>query len=158
MTAVAERPIGLEAVDRRQVVRLRPQSIAIELLDGDVFYSRRIEALERPARTGRTCGDVLEPGLVRRDLDGLAGLLERPRLDDALPTLPREFVVVPDRDERPARASVLEVGIGEIAFVDGPVAIDGQRYVEGADLQAVRDARNLIDRAIEACLPLVGIL
>ena len=67
-------------------------------------------------------------------------------------------MVVPDGDERPARASVLEVGIGEIAFVDGPVAIDGQREVEVADLPAVRDARNLIDRAVVACLHLVGIL
>ncbi len=62
------------------------------------------------------------------------------------------------RDERPARAGVLEVGIGEIAFVDGAVAIDGQRDVEVADLVAVRDARDLIDRAVVAGLHLFGIL
>jgi hypothetical protein len=67
-------------------------------------------------------------------------------------------VVVPHGDERPARARVLEVGIGEIAFVDGPVAIDRQRDVEVAGLQAVRDARNFIDRSIVASLHLVGIL
>ena len=67
-------------------------------------------------------------------------------------------MVVPDGDERPARASVLEVGIGEIAFVDGAVAVDRQRDVEVADLVAVRDARDLIDRAVVACLHFVGIL
>jgi len=36
------------------------------------------------------------------------------------------------------RASVLEVGIGEMAFVDGPVAIDGQRYVEVAGLEQAK--------------------
>src|SRR5678815_4224078 len=96
------------------------------------------------------CRKVFEPGLIRRDLDALARLLERSRLDDALPTLPREFVVVPDRDERPASASVLEVGIGEIGLVDGPVAADGQRYVEVSDFVAVWDARDLIDRAVVA--------
>ncbi len=33
--AVAQRPVGLEAVDRRQVVRLHPQPVAVELLDGN---------------------------------------------------------------------------------------------------------------------------
>jgi hypothetical protein len=47
------------------------------------------------------------------------------RLDDALPALPREFVIVPDADERPARAGILEVGISEIAFVDDAIAFDG---------------------------------
>ena len=156
--AVPQRPVGLEAVDRRQVVRFHSQPIAVPLLDGNVFDGWRIETLEQPARRSDTRGEVFEPGLIRRDLDALARLLDRPRLDDALPALPREFVVVPHGDERPARASVLEVRIGEIAFVDGPVAIDGQRYVEVAGLRAVRQARHLVDRAVVACLHLVGIL
>src|SRR6185369_7224874 len=91
------------------------------------------------------------------DLDALAG----PRLAgllDALPALPREFVVVPDHDERPPRTRVLKIGIGEIAFVDCPVAVDSQWKMKIADLAAVRDARDLIDRAVVACLHLVGIL
>ena len=158
--AVAERAVGLEAVDRGQVVRFHPQPIAIELVDGNVFHRGWAEVLERPARRSDACGEIFEPGLIRRDLHALAGLLELPRLDDALPALPGEFVVVPDGDERPARARVLEVGVGEIAFVDGAVAIDGQRDVEVADLVAVGviKPRNLIDRAVVACLHLVGIL
>ncbi len=156
--SVPQRAVGLEAVDRRQVVRFQPQSIAVEFFDGHVFDSGWIEAFQQTAPSGDTCRDVFEPRLIRRDLDGLAGLLEPPRLDDALPALPREFVVVPDHDERPARASVLEVGIFEIAFVDGTVAIEGQRYVEIADLVAVRYARNLKDRAVVARLHLFGIL
>ncbi len=58
------------------------------------------------------------------------------------------------------RARVLEVGVGEIAFVDGAVAFDGQRNVEVADLVAValRKARHLIDGAVVARLHFVGIL
>ena len=114
--------------------------------------------LERAAWRSDTGGEIFEPGLIRRDLYRLARLLELPRLDDALPTLPREFVVVPDGDEWPARAGVLEIGVGEIAFVDGPVTIERQRDVEVADLVAVRDARHLINRAVVARLHLVGIL
>ena len=141
MLAVAERAVGLEAVDRGQVVRFQPQPIAIPLVDGNVFHRGWAEVLERSARRRDTRGEIFEPGLIRRDLHALARPLERPRLDDALPALPREFVVVPDGDERPTRARVLEVGVGEIAFVDGPVAIDGQRDVEVADLVAVRGMR-----------------
>src|SRR6185295_7155881 len=98
----------LEAVDRREVVRFHPQPIAVELFDRNVFYSGWIEAFEQLAPPSDPCGEIFKPGLIRRDLDALAGPLERSGLDDALPTHPREFVVVPDRDERPARASVLE--------------------------------------------------
>ena len=80
------------------------------------------------------------------------------RLDDALPALPREFVIVPDGDERPARAGILQVGIGEIALVDGAIAVDGQRVVEVAGLAAIGNARDLVDRAVVAGLHLVGIL
>jgi glutamine amidotransferase PdxT len=43
---VTQRPVALEAVDRRQVVRFHPEPIVIELFDGYVFYSGWIEALE----------------------------------------------------------------------------------------------------------------
>src|SRR3954454_2713404 len=156
--AVAIRAVADQAVDRGQVVWLVAKAVLVPLSDCDIRHRGRIEAFERgSADLLATRWQIFPPCLVGGDLDALAG----PRLAgllDALPALPREFVVVPDRDERPARASVLEVGIGEIAFVDGPVAIDGQRYVELADLVAIREARNLIDRAVVAGLHLVGIL
>src|ERR1044072_140354 len=43
---VPQRPVALEAIDRRQVVRFHPQPIAIELLDWNVFYRWWIETLE----------------------------------------------------------------------------------------------------------------
>ena len=49
-------------------------------------------------------------------------------------------MIVPNRDERPARAGVLQVGVGEIAFVNGPIAFDSQREVKMANLAAVRNA------------------
>ena len=61
------------------------------------------------------------------------------------------------RDERPARAGVLQVGIGEIAFVDGAIAVDGQREWKLPDLPAVGDARDLIDVAVVAGLHLFRI-
>jgi hypothetical protein len=70
----------------------------------------------------------------------------------------REFVIVPHADERPARAGVLQVGIVQIALVDGAIAVDRQRNVEVADLVAVGDAGDLVDRAVVAGLHLVGIL
>src|SRR3954462_10397748 len=47
-----------------------------------------------------------------------------PCLDDALPALPGQFVIVPDGDERPTRSRVLPVGIGKVALVDDPIAVD----------------------------------
>ena len=135
--AVAIRAVADQAVDRGQVVWLVAKAVLVPLFDCDIRHRGRIEALERgSADLLAARWQIFPPCLVGGDLDALA----RPRLAgllDALPALPREFVVVPHGDERPARASVLEVGIGEIALVDGPVAIDGQRYVEVADLRAV---------------------
>src|SRR6476646_5590997 len=47
-----------------------------------------------------------------------------PGLDDALPALPGEFVIVPDGDERPARSRVLQVGVGKVALVNHAIALD----------------------------------
>ena len=66
-------------------------------------------------------------------------------------------MIVPDGDERPARAGVLQVGIGEIAAIDGAIAVERQRNVEIADLLAVGNARDLVDRAVVAGLHLVRI-
>ena len=67
-------------------------------------------------------------------------------------------MIVPDRHERPARPRVLQVGIGEIAAIDGAIAVEGERIMELADLAAVGDARDLVDRAVVARLLLLGIL
>src|SRR6185369_9709648 len=157
--AVAERPISDQAADRGQIVRLDAEPVLVPFVDLDVLDRNRPEFGKRAARRRHAGRDIFEPGLVGGDLDGLAGLRLAARLDDALSALPREFVIVPDGDERPARAGILEVGISEIALVYGAIAIDSQRYVKRpGDLLAIRDARNLIDRAIVASLHLFGIL
>ena len=127
--AVAERAIGLQAVDRGEVVGLHAQAVLVQFLDLDVLDGDRAERVERCRWAACTrAGMIFEPRLVGGDLDRsgpavrtAAGLL------DALPALPGEFVIVPDGDERPARAGVLQVGVGEIALVDGAIAVDGQR-------------------------------
>src|SRR6185369_6344563 len=155
--AVAERPVGDQAADRGQIIRLDAEPVLVKLVDLDVLDSNGPEFGKGAARRRHASRDIFEPGLVGGDLDGLAGLRRAARLDDALPALPREFVIVPHADEGPSGAGILKVGVSEIAFVDDAIAFDGQRYVEVADLVAVRYARNFIDRAVVACLHLVGI-
>src|ERR1051325_403785 len=156
--AVAIRAVADQAVDRGQVVRLVAEAVLVPLFDCDIRHRGRIEAFERgPADLLATRWQIFPPCLVGGDLDALAG----PRLAgllDALPALPREFVVIPYGDKRPPRASVLQIGIGEIAFVNGAVAVDGRRYVEVSCLEAVWHARNLVDGPIVAGLYLLGIL
>src|SRR5262249_45003434 len=104
-------------------------------------------------------GDVFEPRLVGGDLDRLARLRRSPRLDDALPALPGELVIVPNADERPARSRVLQVGIGEIALVDDAVTLDRERVMELADSAqtAIRDFADVVDRAVVPRRHLLGI-
>ena len=67
-------------------------------------------------------------------------------------------MIVPDGDERPTRARVLQVGIGEIALVDGAIAVDRQRVVEVAACAAIGNPADFVDRAVVARLHLIGIL
>src|SRR6185503_15165519 len=102
--AVAERPISYQAADRGKIIRLDAEPVPVPLVDLDVLDRNRPKFGKRAARWRHSSGDIFEPGLVGGDLDGLARLRLTARLNDALPTLPREFVIVPDVDERPARA------------------------------------------------------
>src|SRR6185437_13145848 len=140
------RAVADQAVDRGQIVWLVAKAVLVPLFDCDIRHRGRIEAFERgSADLLATRWQIFPPCLVGGDLDALAG----PRLAgllDALPTLPGEFVVVPNRDERPASTGVLKIGIDKIAFVNCSVAVNGHRYVEWPSFQAVRNARDLIDR------------
>src|SRR5690606_5602614 len=102
--------------------------------------------------------NVFEPRLVRGDLYGLTGPRRTALLKDALPALPREFVIVPDADERPASARVLQIWIGEVALIHRTVAFDRLRPVEIAGLTCIGDLADIIDRAIEAFVSLFGVL
>src|SRR4029450_5765251 len=89
----------------------------------------------------------------------VARLRTAPCLDDALPALPGEFVIVPDGDERPSRSRVLQVGIGKVALVDDAIALDRQRVMEFADsaLTAIGNPADIVDRAVVSRRHLVGI-
>src|SRR4029079_1353688 len=121
--AVAIRAVADQAVDRGQVVRLVAKAVLVPLFDCDIRHRGRIEAFERgSAGLLATRWQIFPPCLVGGDLDALA----RPRLAgllDALPTLPREFVVVPDHDERPARARVLGSWIRHTTICVSAVAL-----------------------------------
>src|ERR1051325_8838781 len=156
--AVTISSVADQAVDRDQVVWLVAKAVLVPLFDCDIRHRWRSEAFERgSADLLATRWQIFPPCLVGGDLDALAGP-RLTRLLDTLPSLPREFVVIPYGDKRPPRASVLQIGIGEIAFVNGAVAVDGRRYVEVSCLEAVWHARNLVDGPIVAGLYLLGIL
>src|SRR4249919_3963375 len=150
MLAVAQRAVGLEAVDRDQIVGLLAEPIVVPFLDRDIFHRWRRELFEPPARRLDARRDEFEPCLVGSDLDALSRLWRAARLLDALPPLPREFVIVPHAHERPARSRVLQVGIGQIAFVDGAITLGRERVVELAGDPAVRDSAYFVDDAVVA--------
>src|SRR6185436_16178051 len=80
----------------------------------------------------------LPPNLVGRDLLRLRRALLAVEHLDALESLPRELVVVPHRDERPAGTRVLQVGVGEDGTVHRAVVRERHGDVVVADLVAVR--------------------
>ncbi len=157
MLAVAKRTIGLEAVDCDEIVGLLAKAVLVPFLDRNILHRGRAERVERSAGRLHARGHIFEPGLVRRDFYALPWPGRATRLLDALPALPREFVIVPHADERPARSGVLKIGIGEIALIDDAVAVERQRVMEVADLAAVRNAPDIVDDAVVARLHLVRI-
>src|SRR5205814_963806 len=109
----------------------------------DIRHRGWIKAFERGAADLLAARrQVFEPSLVGRDFDALAWPRLAARLLDTLPSLPGEFVIVPNGDEGPPSSCILQVGIGEVTFVDRAVTVDRQRKVELADLPAVRNARD----------------
>src|SRR5262249_44498043 len=111
------------------------------------------------ARRLHARGNVLEPCLVGGDLDRLSGPRLAACLDDALPALPGEFVIVPDGDERPTRSRVLQVGIGKVALVDDAIALDRERVMELADSAqtAIGNPADVVNRTVVPRRQLVGI-
>ena len=66
-------------------------------------------------------------------------------------------MIVPDADKRPARSRVLQIGIGKVALVDDPIALDRERVMEVAGLAAIGNAADVIDRAVVPRRHFVGI-
>src|SRR4029077_4781815 len=106
------------------------------------------ERVERSARRLHARGNIFEPCLVGGNLDSLARLRSASCLDDALPALPGEFVIVPDGDERPTRSRVLQIGIGKVALVDDTIALDRERVMEVAGFAAIGNPADFVDRAV----------
>ena len=53
--------------------------------------------------------------------------------------------------------AVLQIGIGQVAFVDRAIAFNRQREMKLADLPAVWNARDLVNRAVVTRFHFVGI-
>ena len=85
--AVAQRPIGDQAVDGLQIVGFDPEATVVPLFYRHIFHRQRAERVERSARRLHARGNIFEPCLVGGDLDSLARLRIAACLDDALPAL-----------------------------------------------------------------------
>src|ERR1700728_1255729 len=157
MPTVAVGAIADQAVDRCEIVGLEAEAVLIPLLDRHILDRWRSERLERSARRSDTRRQILEPCLVGGDLDALSRAFGSSCLLDALPPLPGEFGIVPHRHERPASPRILQVWIGKIAAIDDAVAVDRQRIVELADLAAIGDPRDLVNRTVVPCLHFFGV-
>src|SRR5213075_954254 len=72
--AVAQRPIGDQAVDGLQIVGFDPEAAVVPLFYWDILHSHGAERVERSARRLHSRGNKLEPCLVSGDLDRLAWL------------------------------------------------------------------------------------
>src|SRR3954467_771678 len=157
MPAVAQRSIRDQAVDGLEIVGFDPEAAVVPLFYPHILHRQRAERVERSARRLHARGNIFEPCLVGGDLDSLARLRSSPCLDDALPALPGEFVIVPDGDERPTRSRVLQIGIGKVALVDDAIALDRERVMKIAGLTAIGNAADGVDRAVVPRLQLLGI-
>src|SRR4051794_29605494 len=113
MLAVSHGAIRRHRSDRGAVVGLVAKAISVELWDRRLFHLRRSELIEaRPRCLGHPRGDVFPPCLVSRDAQRLGRLYYLGAvLDEALPALPGEFVIVADAHEWEIRARVLDIGI-----------------------------------------------
>lgn len=158
MAAKAQGPVDDQAVDGGDVIGLEAQAVIAKRLDFHVFHGNGTELGKAPARRLHARRNVFEPRLVRRDLDGLGRLLDGRRFQDALPALPRKFVIVPGAHERPARAGILQVRIGKKALPHCAVTLERRRKMVVADLERVGDPRDLVDFPVEARLPFLWVL
>ena len=151
--APAQRAVHDQAFDRGEVVRFEAEAVVVELRHRDVGHHGRVEAIQSLARRGDAHGLVFEPGLVRGDLELLAWHLAfAGEGHDRLPRQPREFVVVPDAHERPARTRVLQVGIDEVALVQRAVVVERTGHGEAV----VGDLAAVLVRHRERDLPIVA--
>ena len=120
------------------VVGAAAEAVLVEFSDRRVLDRGRLEAVAVRAGPRDTRRLVFPPRLVGRDLLGLRGALLAAEHLDALVSVPRELVVVPHRNERPAGARVLQVGVGEVGTVHRAVVRERHGQVVVAELVAVR--------------------
>src|SRR5690349_17543663 len=81
-------------------------------------------------RLGDARRDIFPPRLVGCDPKLLRGLNLVVVFDEALPSLPREFVIIADAYERPVCASVLDIDIADVRTIDRPVAFKRGRHMK----------------------------
>ena len=135
-----------------------PQAIVVERRDRDVFdlwWRERGEILA--GRFAHARRNVLPPGLVGRDAQLLRGLGRAAVGDEALPSPPRELVVVADADEREPGPRVLDIGIVDVGAIDHAVAVQRGRHMEVQHLARVRHPADVVDRAVISVRDLVRV-
>ncbi len=158
ITAIAHGAIGGHAGDGDAIIGLGAKAVVVKAVDRRVDDCRRVELIEPAARRLlHARRHIFPPRLVGGDAQALGGLDGVAVLDEALPALPREFVVVADADKRKVGAGVLDVGVVDVRLIDVAVAGKRGRHVEIADLARVGNAAEIIDGAGIAVRHLIGI-
>ena len=158
MLAVAQRAIGGHAADSGAVVGLGAEPMIVVRVDRRARHRRRAELIESGARgLADARRYIFPPRLIGGDAQRLRGLDLAVVLDEALPALPREFMVIADADEREPGAGVLDVGIVDMRAIDMAIAGEVGRHVEIVHFAAVGNAAKIVDRARIPVRHLVGI-
>ena len=146
MLAVPQRAVGRHAADRDAVIGFGAEAIVVEGVDRHLFDGRRAELLQRGARClADARGDIFPPRLVGRDAQRLRGFDRGAIFDEALPALPREFVIVAHAHERKIGPGVLDIGIVDMRAIDVAVAGETGRHIEIADLARVGNVAEVVD-------------
>src|SRR5262249_18385111 len=134
--AVSHGAIRRHRSDCGAVIGLVAKAVIVELCDRRLYHLRRPELIKPRSRSLRhSRWDVFPPGLVGRDAQRLSRLdYLGAILDEALPALPGELVVVADAHEREMRARVLDVGIADVGLIDHAVTSERGRDMKIAHL------------------------
>ncbi len=148
IAAVTHGAIGRHAGDGDAVIDLSPEAVVVEGVDRRVDDDGRVELIEPASRRLlHARRHIFPPCLVGGDAQPLGGFDRVAVLDEALPALPREFVVVADADEGEMGAGVLDVGVVDMRLINVAVAGKRGRHVEIADLARVGNAAEVVDGA-----------
>ena len=149
VAAVTQLSVQRERVNRGQIVVILAETVLVDVAQRHIRdpWCRELVEVAAPA-LDHSRRLIFPPRLRRRDFPCLRGNVAGTEVLLALPTLPRELVIVPHADERPARPRVLQIGIGKVRTIERAITVDVGRHVEIVVLLAMRVAHEIANAAV----------